>query len=31
MPACNEEAAGTHFLPFDADLEYDAENIPPDP
>ena len=31
MPAHNEEAAGTLFLPFDADLEYDAENIPPDP
>jgi hypothetical protein len=31
MRACNEEAAGTHLLPFGADLEYDAEKIPPDP
>jgi hypothetical protein len=31
MRACNEEAAGTHLLPFDAHLESDAENIPPDP
>jgi hypothetical protein len=31
MSAYNKEARGAHLLPFDADLKYDAETIPPDP